>query len=213
LCPFFIFPLAGSRAFASAEHFLQGSEPDVPGCLLLEFALPGMNGFELQRALHDSARTRPTVYVTGRGDIQTAVQAMKHGAVDFLTKPVDDTRLFAAVDRAMRIDADVRNDRAVRGNIQTRLEALTRRERRVLEHVINGRLNKLIGADMGIGEKTVKVHRMQVMKKMGVRSVAELVRVAARVGIENESSGYRAGKSGGAMALDQVPISPSTNHE
>ena len=138
---------------------------------------------------------------------------MKHGAVDFLTKPVDDTRLFAAVDRAMRIDADVRNDRAVRGNIQTRLEALTRRERRVLEHVINGRLNKLIGADMGIGEKTVKVHRMQVMKKMGVRSVAELVRVAARVGIENESSGYRAGKSGGAMALDQVPISPSTNHE
>jgi FixJ family two-component response regulator len=171
------------RSFESAEQFLHEYDAESPGCLLLEFCLPGMNGIELQRALHASSRALPIVYLTGRGDIQIAVQAMKNGAVDFLTKPIDGTRLFAAIDRAIRIDVSARGDRTVRRLIQTRLQTLTRRERRVLEQVISGRLNKLIGIDMGIGEKTVKVHRMRVMKKMGVRSVAELVRLATWVGI------------------------------
>ena len=172
------------RAFESAERFLAEQDCEVPGCLLLDIGLPGMSGIDLQRALVGSRDARPIIFLTGQGDIKSSVQAMKLGAVDFLTKPVDEARLFAAVDQAIRLDVVARRDRAICEFIQQRLQVLTRRERQVMEFVIRGHLNKQIAAELGIGEKTVKIHRYRVMSKIGVRSVAELVLLVARVGIQ-----------------------------
>jgi FixJ family two-component response regulator len=174
------------RSFESAARFLAARDADTPGCLLLDNFLPRMSGLELHRLLLGSPLARPTVFLTERGSIETAVQAMKAGAVDFLTKPIDDDRLIAAVEEALRRDAAERRARAICETIQKRLEALTQRERDVMELVISGRPNRQIGVHLGIREKTVKVHRMRVMKKMGVRSVAQLVRLSASVGIEHE---------------------------
>jgi FixJ family two-component response regulator len=171
------------RCFESAERFLNEQDVESPGCLLLDVCLPGLSGIELQHQLVDSQRARPIIFVTGTADIQISVQAMKEGAIDFLTKPIDTERLFAAVEQAFRHDREQRAERAIRRAIAKRLQALTARERQVLEHVICGRLNKQIGADLSIGEKTVKVHRARVMAKMAVRSVAELVQLCARAGL------------------------------
>ena len=171
------------RLFNSAEHFLEEQDCAEPGCLLLDICLPGLNGIELQRSLFGSPNARPIVFLTGMADIQASVNAMKAGAVDFLTKPIDKQRMFAALEEAMRRDAKQRQERALRGAIQQRLEALTPRERQVMEGVVHGRLNKQIAAELGTGEKTVKVHRGRLMSKMGVRSVAELVLLGARVGV------------------------------
>jgi FixJ family two-component response regulator len=171
------------RAFESAACFLQDHDPEAPGCLLLDVCMPGLSGLDLQRTLVSSPGARPIVFLTGRGDIQTSVHAMKEGAVDFLTKPVEDVQLFAAVDQALKRDAEQRLERAIRDTIQKRLAMLTPRERQVMAHVIRGRLNKQIAADLGTGEKTVKVHRARVMSKMVARSVAELVQLAAHVGV------------------------------
>jgi FixJ family two-component response regulator len=171
------------RAFESASCFLKEHDAEAPGCLLLDVCMPGLSGLDLQRTLVGSPGARPIVFLTGRGDIQTSVHAMKEGAVDFLTKPVDDVQLFAAVDQALKRDAEQRLERAIRDTIQKRLAMLTPRERQVMAHVIRGRLNKQIAADLGTGEKTVKVHRARVMSKMVARSVAELVQLAARVGV------------------------------
>ncbi len=168
----------------------------TPGCLLLDVCMPGLSGLDLQRTLVASPGARPIVFLTGRGDIQTSVHAMKEGAVDFLTKPVDDTQLFAAVDQALKRDAEQRLERAIRDTIQRRLAMLTPRERQVMAHVIRGRLNKQIAADLGTGEKTVKVHRARVMSKMVARSVAELVQLAARVGVGIEPALGGAGATG-----------------
>jgi|SRR5208283_4371625 len=176
------------RAFESAERFLEEQDCEVPGCLLLDIGMPGMSGIDLQCALVGSTRARPVIFLTGHGDIQTSVQAMKRGAVDFLTKPIDGARLLSAVDQAIRLDVAARRERAICETIQQSLQLLTRRERRVMELVICGRLNKQIGVELGIHEKTVKVHRMRVMKKMGVRSVAALVQLVARAGIQAELS-------------------------
>jgi FixJ family two-component response regulator len=172
------------RAFESAEGFLEQHDADVPGCLLLDIGLPGLSGTELQRALAGSANPLPIVFLTGVGDIQTSVHAMKEGAVDFLTKPIDCARLFAAVDQAFQCDAEQRAQVKIRRVIHQRLDTLTPREREVLTYVIQGRLNKQIAAEMGTGEKTIKVHRARMMSKMAVRSVPELVQLAARVGVE-----------------------------
>jgi FixJ family two-component response regulator len=174
------------RAFESAGTFLRDQDAGAPGCLLLDVCMPGVNGLELQRSLADSESPRPIVFLTGRGDIQTSVNAMKDGAVDFLTKPVDDVRLFAAVEQALKRDSEQRLEQAIRNTIQQRLMLLTPREREVMVQVIRGRLNKQIAADLGTGEKTVKVHRARVMSKMVARSVAELVHLAARVGVSIE---------------------------
>ena len=176
------------RAFDSAERFLEEQDSEVPGCLLLDIGMHGMSGIDLQCALVGSTRARPIIFLTGHGDIQTSVQAMKMGAVDFLTKPIDDTRLLSAVDEAIRLDVAARGERAVCETIQQRLQLLTRRERRVMELVIRGRLNRQIAVELGIHEKTVKVHRMRVMKKMGVRFVANLVQLVTRAGIQAEMS-------------------------
>jgi FixJ family two-component response regulator len=171
------------RAFESAERFLQEQDDSEPGCLLLDVCLPGLSGIELQRSLNRSPHARPIVFLTGMGDIQTSVSAMKEGAVDFLTKPIDDVKLFAAIERALRRDARQRMEQALHHTIEHRFNQLTAREREVMTRIVRGQLNKQIAWEFKIGEKTVKVHRSRVMHKMRVRSVAELVRLAAGVGI------------------------------
>jgi len=171
------------RAFDSAGRYLDEQDLEAPGCLLLDMCMPGMNGLELQRMLVDSPYARPIVFLTGQGDIQSSVRAMKAGAVDFLTKPIDVERLVAAIALALRRDAAERQERMICHKIQQRFHLLTPRERQVMTHVISGRLNKQIAADLGTGEKTIKVHRARVMSKLVVRSVAELVQLGARVGI------------------------------
>jgi FixJ family two-component response regulator len=175
-----------TRAFESAEGFLQEQDSAEPGCLLLDIYLPGLSGIDLQRTLVGSPCARPIVFLTGMADIKTSVTAMKAGAIDFLTKPIDSEKLFSAVNEGLRRDAEQRGARAIRSAIESRLSTLTPREREVLKFVVAGRLNKQISAILGTGEKTVKVHRARVMAKMQVRSVADLVRLAERVGILGE---------------------------
>ena len=169
--------------FASARLFLDGYDRNAPGCLVLDLAMPGINGLELQRALEQQASPLPIVFLTGRGDIATSVQAMKHGATDFLTKPVDDTTLIAAIHEALASDRTRRCASVERERVAKCLESLTGREREVLEQIVAGRLNKQIAAALGTSEKTIKFHRGNLMRKMGVRVVADLVKLAERAGI------------------------------
>ncbi|MDX1393058.1 MAG: response regulator [Gemmatimonadota bacterium] len=166
-------------AFRSAEDFLAAHDPREPGCLVLDLAMPGLTGLELQEALEASGCERPIVFLSGRGDIPSSVQAMKHGAVDFLTKPVDEDVLLAAIDAALERDAIRRQDRGEVIDFRRRWATLTPRESEVAQRVIAGRLNKQIATEMGIVERTVKYHRNHVMSKLDVRSVAELARLAA----------------------------------
>ena len=170
-------------AFASAREFLEKLDPAAPGCLVLDLSMPEMTGLEVQQALQARRCALPIVFLTGRADVPTSVKAMKRGAADFLTKPVDEKDLLAAVGRAVERGAAARKDRAEVAAIAERIATLTPREREVLEHVISGRLNKQIGADLGTAEKTIKVHRGRVMEKMKAASVADLVRLAERAGI------------------------------
>jgi FixJ family two-component response regulator len=176
---------AGLRAtaFTSAQEFLQGHDRLAPGCLVLDLALPSLSGLQLQRELEQRASPLPIIFLTGHGDIAASVQAMKHGATDFLTKPVDDTELLAAIQEALATDSQRRRIQIERERVAERLADLTERERQVLEHVIAGRLNKQIAADLGMVERTVKFHRGNLMRKTGARSVAELVKLAERAGI------------------------------
>jgi FixJ family two-component response regulator len=175
-----------TRAFESAESFLTERAGAAPGCLLLDIGLPGLSGIQLQRALAGSTNMLPIVFLTGIGDIQTSVAAMKEGAVDFLTKPIDSVRLFAAVEQAFQRDQEQRLLVSIQRVIHQRLDSLTLRERQVMTHVIGGSLNKQIAAALGTGEKTVKVHRARMMSKMVVRSVPELVQLGVRVGVKIE---------------------------
>lgn len=166
-------------AFDSAQAFLDSGCTDTPGCLVLDLSMPGMDGLALQRAL--AAGALPVIFLTGHGDIHTGVQAMKAGAVDFLTKPVDDDKLLAAVALALEQNRAARLERAECADIQARLASLTPREREVLSLLIEGKLNKQVAAELGIVEKTIKVHRARVMAKMQVRSATALVRLVDRV--------------------------------
>ena len=170
--------------FASPRQFLERFDRNAAGCLVLDLALPGLSGLELQRVLEQQASFLPIVFLTGRGDIPTSVQAMKHGAADFLTKPVDDAALIAAIREALVSDEALRRAREERESLARRLATLTERERQVLEKIVAGRLNKQIAAELGTVEKTIKFHRANLMRKMGVRGVADLVKLAerARVG-------------------------------
>lgn len=174
-------------AFASAQEFLQAHDRLAPGCLVLDLAMPGLNGLQLQRELELRASTLPIIFLTGRGDIAASVQAMKHGATDFLTKPVDDFVLLAAIREALATDQLRQREQIERDRIAESVAMLTERERQVLEQVVAGRLNKQIAGDLGTVEKTIKFHRGNLMRKMGVRSVAELVKLAHRVGIGTAS--------------------------
>ncbi len=170
-------------AFPSPLAFLDGHDPAVPGCMVLDVAMPGLNGLELQQRLAKEGNCRAIVFISGHGDIPKSVQAMKAGAVDFLTKPFDDVELLEAVDIAIGKSRAARQANDERNRMQQRLTSLTSREREVFEHVISGQLNKLIATDLGTVEKTVKVHRARVMHKMGAATLADLVRMAERMGI------------------------------
>jgi FixJ family two-component response regulator len=177
------------REFESAEHFLAERDINAPGCLLADVWMPGLNGLEFQSALARTPYAPPIVFLTACGDIATAVQAMKAGANDFLERPIDDARLFAAVEKAIRRDRAQRLEREINDSIEARLGRLTHRERQVMRHLIRGQLNKQIAWDLGVSEKTIKVHRLRVMTKMGVRSLPELVWLASRVSTSIESVG------------------------
>jgi len=174
----------GVQAFSSPQDFLERHDPATPGCLVLDVTLPVISGLELQQKLAASGAERAIVFITGQGDIPTSVRAMKAGAVDFITKPFGDEQLFAAIRAAIEKDRAMRQARAERCSIERRLATLTSREREVLERVVAGQLNKVIAADLGTVEKTIKVHRGRVMQKMGAVSLAELVRIADRAGIK-----------------------------
>jgi len=169
--------------FSSGREFLDDHDPNASGCVVLDVAMPGLNGMELQQALTDRGQELAIVFLTGHGDIPMSVQAMKRGAVDFLTKPVHDEELLAAVRVAIEKDCVQRQQRAGVAEIQRRLETLTPREREVLEHVLAGHLNKQTAADLGTVEHTIKIHRARVMEKMQVESLAELVQLAERAGV------------------------------
>jgi FixJ family two-component response regulator len=175
------------RPYESAESFLAAQNAKSSGCVVLNTLLSGMSGLELQHSLTHSPCPRPIVFVSDPCEIQTSVQAMKAGAIDFLTKPFDEGRLLAAVAQALERDSDQRRSREIRGIIERRVSELTPREVQVMTRVVGGRLNKQIAAELGTGVKTVKVHRGRVMSKMQVRSVAELVQLCARVGITMET--------------------------
>ena len=170
-------------AFQSPQHFLQHFSPAGAGCLVVDLAMPGLTGLDLQQVLADQGSPLRLVFLTGRGDVGSSVQAMKHGAVDFLTKPVNDADLLAAVHDALKQSVSLQRARREHSQVTGCLAALTARERQVLEHIVAGRLNKQIAADLGTVEKTIKFHRGNLMKKMGARSVADLVRVAERAGV------------------------------
>jgi FixJ family two-component response regulator len=176
------------QSFTSPQAFLAGHDACVPGCAVLDISMPDLDGMALQQALTAKGSQRPVIFLTGRGDIPTSVRAMRAGAIDFLTKPVNDADLLAAIARAEREDSEIRSASASLNSINARLAMLTPREREVMTHVIAGRLNKQIAGDLGTVEKTVKVHRGRVMNKLGVRSVADLVRLAERAGITRNGS-------------------------
>jgi len=172
-----------SAVFASPSEFLAQYNPDMPGCLVLDMAMPDLDGLQLQTALNEKGCILPIIFLTGHGDVSKSVQAMKQGAFDFLSKPAKDKDLLTAVRAAFERDTVVRQERAKLFEIRARLDALTPREREVLQHVVSGKLNKQIAGDLGIAEATVKMHRAHVMEKMKVESVAELTRLTERFGI------------------------------
>ena len=169
--------------FPSPQQFLERHNRNAAGCLVLDLELPGLSGLELQGILEQQASYLPIIFLTGRGDIAASVKAMKQGASDFLTKPVDDALLISTIREALARDQTLRPARIERESIEKRLATLTERERQVLEHIVAGRLNKQIAADLGTVEKTIKYHRANLMRKMGVRVVADLVKLAGRAGV------------------------------
>ena len=163
------------RTFPSPQEFLAQGGGD-PGCVVIDLSLPGSSGLQVQQALARSGDTRPVVFISGRGDVPSSVAAMKAGAVDFLVKPFDEAELLAAVGTAVRRDRAARATRDEQSALRRRLAALTPREREVFDRVVAGKLNKQIAAELGTSEKTVKVHRARMMRKMGADSLAGLVR-------------------------------------
>jgi len=171
------------ETFESSEAFLARELPSVPSCLVLDVALPGLDGLSLQRQLVGRGHAPPIVFLSGRGDIPMSVRTMKDGAVDFLSKPTADDVLLEAVRTAIARDRAARAVTAARAEVDLRAATLTSREREVMRHVIAGKRNKKIAVDLGIAEKTIKVHRGRIMAKMRAGSVAELVRLAEAVGV------------------------------
>jgi FixJ family two-component response regulator len=172
-----------TASFESAEAFLAQRDPQAPGCLLLDVSLPGLDGLELQRRLADAGPALPIVFLTGHGDIPMSVQAVKAGALDFLTKPVAAQSLLAAVQEAVGHDARSRQALADTRALRQRFAGLTEREREVLAGLAAGKLNKQIADDLGIVEQTVKFHRARIMERVHARTVAELMHLAASVSL------------------------------
>ncbi|MEZ2410627.1 response regulator transcription factor [Bosea sp. RCC_152_1] len=172
-----------TRLFGSPAELLQGSLPDLPGCIILDVRLPGISGLDFQDQLTRQGIDLPIVFMTGHGDIPMTVRAMKAGAVDFLSKPFRDQDMLDAVTAAIERDKQRRTEAGAKNDLRAEYETLTPREREVLAHVVSGLMNKQVAGLIGLSEITVKIHRGNVMRKMGVRSLADLVRKAEALGI------------------------------
>ena len=170
------------HTFSSADEFLREDLPDLPACLVLDVRMPGTSGLDLQSTLAARERPLPIVFISGHGNVPMTVRAMKAGAVEFLEKPFDDQRLLDAIHEGIRQSMRERDDEAARAELRGRLESLTPREAEVFALVVTGILNKQIAATLGTSEKTVKVHRARVMRKMGAATFADLVRLGERAG-------------------------------
>jgi FixJ family two-component response regulator len=175
------------REFNSAREFLVAHEPEPPGCLLLDLSMPDVDGLQLQQSLAASGCLRPIVFLTANGDVHNTVRAMKAGAVNFLTKPVDREELVAALAEALARDAAGRAAWETRNTIIGRIATLTPRERQVFAKVVAGRLNKQIAAELGTVEKTIKVHRSRVMQKLHAASLIQLIEIAKLAGIKSDA--------------------------
>ncbi len=178
-----------AEVFGSAQEFLQHERPDVPSCLVLDVRLPGISGLDFQSQLAQANVPIPIIFVTGYGDVPMTVRAMKAGAVEFLTKPFRGQDLLDAIHIALEKDRERRHHEAEIGLLRSRLELLTPRERAVLPLLVSGRPNKQIAAAIGTSETTAKVHRSRLLRKMGASSVAELVRMADKLGIQPQDHG------------------------
>jgi len=178
----------GVQSFESAREFLSSRRPNVPSCLILDVRMPGLSGLDLQRELVEGGVHIPIIFVTGHGDIPMSVQAMKAGAVEFLTKPFRNQALLDAVRQAIGRDQVARQRQARNADLRRRYESLKPREREVLKCVVSGMLNKQIADELGATERTVKFHRGNIMRKMQVKSLAELVRMADVLGIASQGS-------------------------
>jgi FixJ family two-component response regulator len=176
------------KTFATAQDFLSSRHPDVSACLVLDVRLPGLSGLDLQRKLVEANVQMPIIFITGHGDIQMSVRAMKAGAVEFLTKPFRDQDLLDAVQQAIDRDRAARAQRAQAAELNDRYESLSAREQEVLGLVVRGFLNKQIAGDLGTSEATVKLHRRHVMDKMQAKSLADLIRMAEKLGVPGNKS-------------------------
>jgi FixJ family two-component response regulator len=176
------------QTFSSAEEFLRSPRPEVPACLVLDVRLPHLSGLDLQRELAKISVEIPIIFITGHGDIPMTVQAMKGGATEFLTKPFREQDLLDAINKGINFDRAARLQRAKLEDLRRRYHALTAREREVMAHVVTGMLNKQVAQELGTTEKTIKVHRGHLMQKMGVKSFADLVRAAEKLGIFGRTS-------------------------
>jgi FixJ family two-component response regulator len=174
-----------SRTMGSAAEFLETYDASQPGCLVLDVRMPGMSGLELQQELNRRGATLPVIFITGHGDIPMAVEAMQHGAFDFLQKPFRDQELIDRIQRALAKDAQTRAALTERGRIRDRLESLTPREREVLALMIQGKPNKIMAHELGVSQRTVEIHRARVMEKSGADSLAQLVRMVMDQELEN----------------------------
>src|SRR3954454_8029734 len=170
------------RTYASAADLLAKIQPGEPGCIVLDLQMPGVSGLQLQAQIAESEDPLPIVFLTGQGEIPDSVRAIRNGAVDFLTKPAEPALLLAAIERALAQDVVNRDARAHHRGLRERYARLTHREREVMAHLISGQLNKQVAADLHIAEGTIKMHRAQILQKLGIDSMAELTRIAIELG-------------------------------